>query len=117
MLVAGLAAIGGSLLATSLPLLVAGAVVAGVGQGLLFRAGLSAVSARAPADRRGETTSAFFVVAYLGISLPVVGVGALSLALGLRDAGLVFSACAMVLAGSIGVWLLRAVPRRPRTGA
>ncbi|MGG7611843.1 MFS transporter, partial [Streptomyces sp. ZG43] len=88
-----------------------------VGQGLLFRAGLSAVSARAPADRRGETTSAFFVVAYLGISLPVVGVGALSLALGLRDAGLVFSACAMVLAGSIGVRLLRTVPPRPRSGA
>ncbi|WP_436739391.1 MFS transporter [Streptomyces sp. BBFR102] len=116
-LMAGLGAIGGSLLAASLALLVAGAVVSGVGQGLLFRAGLNAVGARAPADRRGETTSAFFVVAYLGISLPVVGVGALSLALGLRDAGLVFSASVMVLAGSIGVWLLRAAPRRPRRGA
>lgn len=106
-LVAGVACIAGSLLSASLPLLAIGAVVSGLGQGLLFRSGLIVVSGRAPAGRRAETTSAFFVVAYLGISLPVVGVGALSVAVGLRDAGLVFSVCAMALAAAIGLWLAR----------
>ncbi|MFE2376758.1 MFS transporter [Streptomyces sp. NPDC059398] len=106
-LVAGMVCIGCSLLFTSLALLVVGAVVSGLGQGLSFRAGMAAVSARAPEDRRGETTSAYFVVAYLGISLPVIGVGALTLALGLRDAGLVFAACVVVFAAAVGGRLLR----------
>lgn len=110
LLVAGMLLIGASLLAGEPALLVAGAVVAGSGQGLAFRAAVTAVTARAPRDRRGATTSAFFVAAYLGISLPVVGVGALTLALGLRDAGLVFTGCVTVLATAIGVQLLRTLP-------
>lgn len=110
-LVAGLALLAGSLLAGSLALLVAGAVVGGTGQGLAFRGGLTTVTRAAPQDRRGEVTSAFFVVAYLGISLPVVGVGALAQALGLRGAGLVFAAFMGLLAAAIGVTVLRRPPR------
>ncbi|MGC5360627.1 MFS transporter [Streptomyces sp. DT24] len=112
-LVAGMLLIGGSLLFSSLALLAAGAVVAGLGQGLSFRAGMAAVTGRTPQDRRGETTSAFFVVAYLGISLPVLGVGALTLAVGLRDAGLAFTACVVVIAAVIGVLLARRFRREP----
>ncbi|WP_405774195.1 MFS transporter [Streptomyces sp. NBC_00859] len=114
-LVAGMVLIGCSLLFTSLALLVAGAVVSGLGQGLSFRAGMAAVTGRTPKDRRGETTSAFFVVAYLGISLPVIGVGALSLPLGLRDAGLVFSVCVVALAAVVGGWLLHHSAVEPTT--
>jgi MFS family permease len=96
-----------SLWAESLPVLVVGAVVGGLGQGLGFRAALTSVSAVAPEEHRGATISAFFVVAYVGISLPVVGVGALTLALGLRDAGLIFAGCVMVLSAGVGVFLLR----------
>ncbi|MGI5347652.1 MFS transporter [Streptomyces sp. CA-250714] len=106
-LVAGMAQAGLSLVVSSLVLLVTGAVTGGVGQGLAFRSAMATVSARAPEDRRGGTISALFVVAYLGISLPVVGVGALSTGLGLRDAGLVFAACVVVLASGVGAWLWR----------
>ena len=47
----------------------------GVGQGLSFAAGLAAVNAAAPADRRAATASSFFVVCYVAISIPVIGVG------------------------------------------
>lgn len=107
-LVAGMVQVGLSLLLGSLVPLVTGAVTAGVGQGLAFRSAMTAVSASAPEDRRGGTISALFVVAYLGISLPVVGVGALSTALGLRGAGLVFAACVVLLAAGVGVHLWRA---------
>ncbi|RCG23148.1 MFS transporter [Streptomyces diacarni] len=106
-LVAGMAQVGASLLASSLPLLVTGAVTGGVGQGLAFRSAMAAVSARAPEEHRGGTISALFVVAYLGISLPVVGVGALSTGLGLRNAGLVFAGCVIALASVVGVHLWR----------
>lgn len=106
-LVLGMVQVGASLLTESLVLLVTGAVTGGIGQGLAFRSALAAVSARAPEEHRGGTLSALFVVAYLGISLPVVGVGALSTGLGLRNAGLLFSACVVVLASGVGAHLWR----------
>ncbi|MCK7627126.1 MFS transporter [Streptomyces sp. RS10V-4] len=106
-LVAGLLLVGASLAATALPLLVAGAVCGGTGQGLAFRAGLTAVGAAAPEQHRGGTLSAFFLVAYLGISLPVVGVGALTQGLGLRGAGLTFAGCVIAVAVAVGGYVLR----------
>jgi MFS family permease len=106
-LVAGLLLVGVSLLLASLPFLLVGAVAGGIGQGLAFRAGLTVVSTAAPETRRGATISAFFVVAYGGISVPVIGVGALTMALGLRNAGLVFAGCVMVLAAGAGGHLWR----------
>ncbi|WP_208754010.1 MFS transporter [Streptomyces bauhiniae] len=101
-LAAGLVLVGTSLLVESLPLLLIGALTGGAGQGMAFRAGLTAVGAAAPEEHRGATISAFFVVAYLGISLPVVGVGALTVGLGVRGAGMVFTACAIVLVVTVG---------------
>ncbi|PNE39496.1 MFS transporter [Streptomyces noursei] len=106
-LVLGLCLVGASLAADSLPVLVAGALCGGTGQGLAFRAGLTAVGAAAPPEHRGGTLSAFFLVAYLGISLPVVGVGALTMALGLRGAGLVFAGCVIAVAVAVGGYVLR----------
>ncbi|MFG3125589.1 MFS transporter [Streptomyces sp. NPDC048201] len=101
-LAAGLVLVGTSLLVESLPLLLVGAITGGVGQGMAFRAGLTAVGGAAPEEYRGATISAFFVVAYLGISLPVVGVGALTVGLGVRGAGMVFTVCAIVLVVAVG---------------
>ncbi|MEV6671037.1 MFS transporter [Streptomyces sp. NPDC051162] len=106
-LTCGMALVGVSLLMESLPVLIVGAVVGGLGQGLAFRAAVTSVSEAAPDEHRGATISAFFVVAYVGISLPVVGVGALTLALGLRGAGLVFAGCVILLSTGVGVFLLR----------
>lgn len=109
-LVVGLLLVATSLAVRSLPVLVIGAVCGGIGQGLAFRAGLTAVGRAAPPQHRGGTISAFFLVAYLGISLPVVGVGALTLELGLRGAGLTFSACVIVVAVAVGLYVLRRPP-------
>lgn len=112
-LAAGLVLVGTSLLVESLPLLLIGALTGGAGQGMAFRAGLTAVGAATPEEHRGATISAFFVVAYLGISVPVVGVGALTAGLGVRGAGMVFTACAIVLVVAVGV-RVRVHPPRSR---
>jgi hypothetical protein len=51
--------------------------------------------------------STLFVVAYAGISVPVIGVGVLARPIGLEGAGLVFIACMAVLVSTAGAYLLR----------
>lgn len=48
-----------------------------------------------------------FVVAYTGISLPVIGVGLLVGPIGLEGAGLVFIVCMAVLVTAAAGYLLR----------
>ncbi|WP_252444476.1 MFS transporter [Pseudonocardia humida] len=98
LLVVGVLVIGTALLAGSLAVLVTGAVVAGIGQGMSFSKGMAAVHARVDPAMRAAVTSSFFVVLYVAISLPVVGVGAAAQAWGLVPAALVFVAAVAVLA-------------------
>ncbi|KAE9644233.1 MFS transporter [Pseudomonas sp. PB103] len=62
---------------TSLTLFLGGAVLGGMGAGMVLRGGLGLVTMLSPADRMAEVSSAFFVAAYLGLIVPVVGVGLL----------------------------------------
>ena len=98
LLIAGTALVALGLAAESLALLLAGGVVAGLGQGLSFRSGLAAINEATPADRRGEVVSSFFVVAYVAISVPVVGVGVVAELSSIRTAGLILAAAVAALA-------------------
>jgi MFS family permease len=112
-LIAGMGSLALSLAVSSLALLVLGAVIAGFGQGLSFRGGLTQVNERSPAAQRGAVASSFFVVMYIAISLPVIGEGVLAQAVGLRPAGLTFAA--LVAALSAGV-LIRVARTHRGTG-
>jgi MFS family permease len=115
-LLTGLALLAGALRWDSLPLVVLSALVGGAGQGLAFRGALSAVARAAEADRRAAAISALFVVAYTGISLPVIGMGLLTEPIGLESAGLVFIACMALLVSAAGLYLLRRPVPAPETG-
>lgn len=110
-LIAGMGLLALGLELSSLGLVVAGAVVAGLGQGLSFRAGLAAVNEAAPADRRGEVASSYFVVAYVALSLPVVGVGVVAGLLNLRAASVIFAALVAAMAATVLVLLRRRTTR------
>lgn len=97
-LVVGMVILALALHFSSLPGLLAAAVVAGVGQGMSFSRGLAAVVELTPAQRRAEVSSTYFVVAYVAISLPVVGEGLAAQAWGLRTAGVSFAVAVAVLA-------------------
>ncbi|SHH42862.1 MFS transporter [Streptomyces sp. 3214.6] len=112
-LLAGLALLAGALRWEVLSLVVLSALVGGAGQGLAFRGALSAVAEASPANRRAAVISTLFVVAYAGISVPVIGVGVLTGPIGLEGAGLVFIACMAVLVSTAAAYLLRRpVPTR-----
>jgi MFS family permease len=97
-LAAGMVILAVALHFSSLTGLIAAAVVSGIGQGISFSRGLAAVAEKTPADRRAEVSSTYFVVAYVAISLPVVGEGLAAQAWGLRTAGVSFAVAVAILA-------------------
>lgn len=90
----------------SLGWLIGGGLVAGAGQGAAFRAGMGEITAASPSERRAEVASTFFVVAYVAISIPVVGLGVAARLFGLATAGAVFAGGVALLAALSAVILL-----------
>jgi hypothetical protein len=76
-------------------LFVAGTVVGGVGVGAVFLGSLSTANRLAPPAQHGRVLSTFFVFCYIGLALPVIGVGFASANVGDFRTVLV---CAIVLA-------------------
>jgi len=62
----------------SMALMIAATAVCGVAAALGYRGGLQVVNQIAPADRRAEVVSAFFICCFCGNALPVIGIGVLS---------------------------------------
>jgi MFS family permease len=90
-LAAGLGLLALALIAESVTALVAAAVVAGVGQGGIVGAGLGLLTARAPLERRGQVSSTYFLVLYVGLVVPVVAFGLVEDGIGLVHTGYVFA--------------------------
>jgi MFS family permease len=111
-LAAGSAVVAASLLRASLPLVVAGALVCGLSHGLVFRAGLAMVTAASPPGQRAEVASSFFVTLYIGISLPVIGLGAAGDRYGLLRSGVAFA----VLVGLLALVALASLPLSAAAG-
>lgn len=88
---------------SSLALLLAATVLAGIGHGLVFLGGLTTVNNNALSASHAEVLSSFYVIVYTGIGLPVFGVGILATTLNLTTAmtwfaGTVAVLCLFVLA-------------------
>jgi hypothetical protein len=92
----GLALLIGGMWVPSLTMFVIGGVVTGAGAGLVFRGGLVAASSAAPPESRAEVLSGFFLGAYVGLSVPVVGLGIATEHAPARDVMLVFVAIVVV---------------------
>jgi MFS family permease len=76
-------------------LFLTGTIVSGVAIGAVFIGSVSTANRLAPAEMRGQVASTYFVFAYVGLIIPVIGVGIASQYEGDFRAVLV---CAIVLA-------------------
>ncbi|WP_051740155.1 MFS transporter [Kitasatospora sp. MBT66] len=112
-LVLAAALVAAALLGGTLTPLLLGACVNGLATGTAIGTGLGTVNGGVEPHRRGEAVSAFFAVLFTMLSVPVIGVGVLVRATGLRTAGVTFSAAVAVLALAVAAGLVR----RPRHGA
>jgi hypothetical protein len=103
-LAGGLVMLGLALALETLVALIAAAVVAGLAQGVIVGAGLGLLTVRAPADRRSQVASTYFLVLYIGLVVPVVAFGLVETGIGLVDTGYVF--CALVGAAALASGLV-----------
>ncbi|HEX6021229.1 MAG TPA: MFS transporter [Solirubrobacter sp.] len=87
-----------------------GAVIGGAGFGVAFLGGLRALSAVIPPQHRAEVMSAFYVVAYLAISLPAVLAGVLVTPLGLEATFEIFGSVVAALALAVAFEAYRTRP-------
>lgn len=114
--VTSMAALVGSLVAASLPLFVAAAVLAGAGQGLGQFGGLTAISASVPGERLAEANAAQNVGGYLPAAVLPLTAGLLGDAYGLSAGVTAFGAVVGIAAAAGGALVVtrlrRGVPRR-----
>ena len=71
----GLVGIATGVLIVSLPVFVGAGVIAGAGVGILFRSSIGVAASLASGPSRGEILAALFLIAYAGMSLPVLLIG------------------------------------------
>jgi MFS family permease len=97
---AALALIVAALAQSAMGLFLAGTVAGGVATGAIFLGSLATANRLTPAEQRGQALSAFFLMCYAGLVIPVVGVGVLSSFTGTFPAVLTFS----ILLAALGLF-------------
>jgi len=86
----------------SLALLLVGGVLAGGGAGAAFKGCISTVIFIAPPQARGEALAGVFLAAYVGLAVPVLGLGIATQLLSTRVAVLGFSAVLLAVVAAVG---------------
>ncbi|GAB7046554.1 MFS transporter [Catenuloplanes indicus] len=95
-------------------LFIAGGLLTGVGAGAAFKGAVATTLTLAEPHARGEALAGLFLVGYLGLALPVLGLGLAAQRLDSRAAVLCFAAGLMVLLVAAARPLFRV--SRPRRG-
>jgi len=88
-------------------LLILGAVLAGAGHGLAFLAAQDNLTQIAPEEQRAEVSAAFYVCIYLGVAVPVIGIGVLATLTSLFTGVAVFAAVTGTAALAVAAWHLK----------
>jgi MFS family permease len=101
-------------------LFIVATIAGGVAVGFIFRGGLSELNRLAEPQRRAAVVSTFFVAAYVGMGLPAVLIGVISLAVGSVDAsayvsGLLAAIVVVAFLVAVRAFGTAAVPSPPCT--
>ncbi|UAJ78146.1 MFS transporter [Leifsonia sp. ZF2019] len=107
LMLVGLAGLAAGVLVASLAAFLVSGILAGAGVGLLFRSAIGVTAALSAPERRGEVLAAIFLVAYIGLALPVLLVGVALIVWPLVPVLIVFVAAVGVLALVGGLRMLR----------
>jgi MFS family permease len=91
----------------SMVMMIIATAVCGISAGLGYRGSLQVVNQIAPAARRGEVVSSYFVCAFTGNALPVIGVGIISTYSGAVIASAIFAVMIAAFAGVAFMFGLR----------
>jgi predicted MFS family arabinose efflux permease len=100
----------------SLPVFIIGGIITGAGCGLVVRGSLVAAAGTAPPESRAEVLAGYFLGAYIGLSVPVIGLGIATEYVAARDVMLGFAAVAFA-AIALSAWAVIRSAERPATTA
>jgi MFS family permease len=100
----------------SLALFFVGAVLVGIGSGTIYRGSLTLVVTTSSSSNRAGALASFFVVGYVGISIPVVGAGIALQSVSFQVTVLVLAA-AVALGSVLAARVLLRLPTTPASGA
>lgn len=100
---AGLVVLVAGMAAASLGLFLAGGIIAGAGAGVLFKAAVGSVAAMAAPSRRGEALAGIFLIAYLGLTVPVIAIGVATLSFATVTVMAWFAGILLVLLAGVAV--------------
>ncbi len=93
-----------------LALFLIGGTIAGAGAGVLFRGCVSTVAGLAAARHRGEALAGLFLMAYAGLTVPVIGLGIAVQHFQPRTSLVGFAALILVVIAAVAGWLARLDP-------
>ena len=82
-------------------------MLAGAGHGLASLAAQDDLTRIAPQEQRAEVSAAFYVCIYLGVALPVIGIGVLAVRTTLFVAVATFAAVTGLAALVVAAWHLK----------
>ncbi len=108
LLVIGLAGVTVAVWVASLALLLVGGVLAGAGAGATFKGAVATVIGIAPEQARGEALAGLFLAAYLGLAVPVIGLGIATQYLSAPVALLIFAGALLAALAAVSRRLFRA---------
>ncbi|MFE7030787.1 MFS transporter [Streptomyces sp. NPDC057621] len=92
---------------TSLTVFLAAGIVAGAGAGILFKGAVTTTVSLTSAHTRGEALAGLFLAAYIGLALPVLGIGVATQFVTDKTALLGFAAVLVALNATVAGRLMR----------
>ncbi|MFF9564713.1 MFS transporter [Leifsonia sp. NPDC014704] len=107
LMLVGLAGLAAGVLTASFAVFLVSGVLAGAGVGLQFRSAIAAAASLAAPERRGEVLAAIFLIAYIGLAVPVLLVGVALIFWPLVPVLVVFVAAVAALSVPAGLRMLR----------
>ena len=106
LLIVGLAGLVATIIAQSLTLLVISASLIGIGHGPAYAGSLVLANRISTESSRSTIISVFYVVTYLGVSLPIVGLGFAAARIGMTNAIIWFAGLLALLIVMLILWWL-----------
>ncbi|OZC84644.1 MFS transporter [Rhodococcus sp. 06-412-2C] len=104
----GLIALVTGMYTLSLPAFLIGGVIAGIGAGVLFKAAVGTVAAMAAPAERSEALAGLFLISYLGLGIPAVGIGIATLSMSATTAMTGLAAIVLMLLTGVAILARRA---------
>jgi hypothetical protein len=95
---------------TNLATFLVGGIGAGIGAAVLFKSAVGTVAGMARPAKRGEALAGLYLVSFLGMALPAVGLGLASRYTTAVTAMSFFAAVLLVLLAAVGVLARRSPP-------